>query len=156
ALIALGVRFYGVWAPPATPTAPDRGPARPADGAGPAAAPPAPPAQPPTAYSPIATNHLFNPLRTQAAAAPTGPARPDEPAVPKGPPPPRPRLYGVILGGELPRAFLEDPRTKKISGYQIGDSVAGSKLEEIKADRVVMRGDGESFEVLLRDPSKPR
>jgi hypothetical protein len=34
--------------------------------------------------------------------------------------------------------------------------VADSRVEQIDADRVLMRRRGESFEVLLRDPSKPK
>jgi hypothetical protein len=54
------------------------------------------------------------------------------------------------------RAYLEDVQRRRVFAYSTGDSVAGSQLEQIRADRVVLRRGNETFEVLLRDPSKPR
>jgi hypothetical protein len=43
-----------------------------------------------------------------------------------------------------------------VLGYQVGDSVAGGKLDKIGDDRVqISRSDG-VMEVMLRDPAKPR
>jgi hypothetical protein len=62
----------------------------------------------------------------------------------------------VVVDGKASRAYLEDPSTKRVFGYQVGDSVAGGKLEEIADDRIqISRSDGQ-MEVMLRDPTKPR
>jgi hypothetical protein len=93
----------------------------------------------------IASGNLFNPSRssTGAAAEPTGP---------------RPLLYGVVAGeGAKSRAYVEDPVTKMVRGYQVGDTVAGWRLDQIREDRVVIAGTERGMlEVLLRDPGKPR
>ena len=93
----------------------------------------------------IASGNLFNPSRssTGAAAEATGP---------------RPLLYGVVSGeGANSRAYVEDPVTKVVRGYQIGDTVAGWRLDQIREDRVVIAGaERGTLEVLLREPGKPR
>jgi len=93
----------------------------------------------------IASGNLFDQSRSSAGAAtePTGP---------------RPLLYGVVAGeGVKGRAYLEDPVTKVVRGYQIGDTVAGWRLAKIREDRVVIAGaERGMLEVLLRDPTKPR
>ncbi len=107
-------------------------------------------------FAVIAERNLFSPSRTEAPPEPPR-AVTGTPTAPPAPPAPKPRLYGVVLGsrsGGL--AYLEDPRTRKVFGYTVGDSVAESRLERIDADRVVMRRGGEVFEILLRDPTKPR
>lgn len=46
---------------------------------------------------------------------------------------------------------------RAVRGYQIGDTVAGWRLEQIREDRVVITGaERGTLEVLLRDPIKPR
>jgi len=93
----------------------------------------------------IASGNLFDPSRSSAglAAEPTGP---------------RPFLYGVVAGeGVKSRAYVEDPVTKVVRGYQIGDTVAGWRLDQIREDRVVIAGaERGMLEVLLREPGKPR
>ncbi|MGH7318321.1 MAG: type II secretion system protein N [Candidatus Rokuibacteriota bacterium] len=116
----------------------------------------APEPAPVATFAVIAERNLFSPSRTEAPPEPPRPVT-ATPTAPPAPPAPKPRLYGVVLGsrnGGL--AYLEDPRTRKVFGYTVGDSVAESRLERIEADRVVMRRAGEVFEVLLRDPTKPR
>jgi hypothetical protein len=73
------------------------------------------------------------------------------------PPGGRPLLYGVVTGaGVGSRAYVEDPVTKRVRGYQIGDRVAGWRLDQIREDRVVIAGPGpERLEVRLRNPAKP-
>lgn len=65
-------------------------------------------------------------------------------------------LHGVMLDGEQSRAYLDDPIAKRVFGYAVGDQVAGGRLERILEDRVVIRGPMGTFEILLRDPSKPQ
>ncbi len=156
----LGVELHRIWT--AAPAA--AAPAGPPSGAveRPSAPAPAPAARPPapsgSASMVIAERNLFSPTRAEvlpeppkptqtATAAPQPPARPVE----------KPRLYGVVIGADGgSRAYLWDPQTKKVFGYKVGDSLADSRVEEIGGDRVVMRRGDDVFEVLLRDPSKPR
>jgi len=94
----------------------------------------------------VASKNLFSPSRTDVVAIETA----SQPAAP------RPILHGVVVDEAKSRAFLEDPTTKRVFGYAIGDNVGGGKLETIRADRVgIARPDG-LIEVMLRDPSKPR
>ena len=91
--------------------------------------------------------YLFSPSRTEGAP---------EVAKPVVPLPPKPILLGVVVDGPASRAYLEDPSTKRVFGYQVGDSVAGGKLQKIADDRIqISRTDG-MMDVLLRDPTKPR
>ena len=100
-----------------------------------------------TAYNVIVAKYLFSPSRTEGAP---------EVAKPVVPLPPKPILLGVVVDGPSSRAYLEDPSTKRVFGYQVGDSVAGGKLEKITDDRIqISRSDG-VMDVLLRDPAKPR
>jgi hypothetical protein len=98
-------------------------------------------------YNVIVAKHLFNPSRSEGGSAQ---------ATPAAPPPPKPVLLGVVVDGPQSRAYLEDPTTKRVFGYRIGDSVAGGRLDKISDDKVVIvRSDG-AVEVMLRDPSKPK
>jgi type II secretion system (T2SS) protein C len=100
------------------------------------------------AYNVIVTKHLFNPSRSEAASTAAG--------TPAAPPPPKPILLGVVVDGPKSRAYLEDTSTKRVFGYQIGDTIAGGRIDQITEDKVVIvRADG-STEVLLHDPSKPK
>jgi hypothetical protein len=94
----------------------------------------------------IVSGNLFDPSRSSAGAA-------------AGPTGPRPLLYGVVAGeGVSGRAYVEDPVTKVVRGYKIGDTVAGWRLAQIREDRVVIAGadHGGMLEVLLREPGKPK
>jgi hypothetical protein len=150
--LVLGVRLYETWSarPPAAP--PDPSPPAAASEAPP---PPAAPARPPlTAYAIVAERNLFSSTRTES---PPEPPRPAQAATPAAPPAPRPRLHGVVLLPEgRGRAYLEDVQRRRVHAYSVGDVVGDARLEQIKADRVVLRRGGESFEVLLYDPAKPR
>jgi hypothetical protein len=95
----------------------------------------------------IAGRNLFSPSRSEApAGAPTAQAQPG----------PKPLLHGVVLDDGRSRAYIEDPTTKRVFGYALGDQVAGGRLEAIRDDRVVIARPGGQLEVLLRDPSKPK
>jgi hypothetical protein len=123
--------------PPARRTAPP--PPAPA-----ASAPPA--AEPASSFTMVATRNLFSPTRSEAPVA----------AAPGAPQLPRPNLYGIILRDGAPVAYLEDPASKRVGGYRVGDAVAGGTLKRIGADHVVLtRAEGD-ISVRLRDPSKPR
>lgn len=95
-------------------------------------------------YGVVATKNLFNPNRSEAVA--------QAGALPVV----KPVLQGVVINSTTRLAYLEDPLTKRVFGYKTGDTVAGGRLEQIEADRVViMRPDG-PLEVRLKDPSKPK
>ncbi len=118
-----------------------------------AVAPSAPsaPAAPPSAgagsYGVIASRNLFSPTRSEAPPAP-----PPAPVVNL----PKPNLFGVIFQEAGPVAYLEDPVTKRVARYRIGDTIAGGTLQSIDSDSVVLsRPDGQ-IAVRLHDPSRPR
>ena len=114
----------------------------------PAAAPAAPAATPPAGgYTVVATRNLFSPTRTEAPPPPPASA-----AVIL----PKPSLYGVVLRDGAPIAYLEDPVTKRVAGYRIGDTVAGGTVATIADDSVMLaRPDGQ-IAVRLHDPTRPR
>ncbi len=112
-------------------------------------------------YSTIADKNLFSPTRTERGPEPTPtvtPAKmmptPPPPALP--PPPPKPYLNGVVILETGAVAYMEDPTTKKVAAYRVGDTVAGGTIESIAPDHVVLDRPSGRLEVRLRDPGKPR
>jgi hypothetical protein len=102
----------------------------------------------PGAYAMVAQRNLFSPTRTEAPPTPTAGAS-ASPAV-------KPNLFGVVLRDGAPIAYLEDPTTKRVAGYRVGDNVAGGTVQTISADSVsITRPDGK-LDVRLRDPGRPR
>ena len=104
---------------------------------------------PAQAYSVIAARNLFSPTRSES----TGPATPGGAAqalIAK------PNLHGVVLREGSPIAYMEDPLTKRIAGYRVGDPIAGGTVQTISADAVVISRPDGMVDVRLRDPSKPR
>lgn len=99
------------------------------------------------AYASVPARNLFSP--TRAESAPTTTASASSPAV-------KPSLYGVVLREGAPIAYLEDPSTKRVAGYRVGDAVAGGTVQTISADSVVINRPDGSLDVRLRDPGKPR
>ena len=106
------------------------------------------PRQQPGAYATVAARNLFSPTRTESPPTATAAAA--------APPAVKPNLYGVVLRDGAPLAYLEDPSTKRVAGYQVGDSVAGGTVQTISADSVVIARPDGNLDVRLRDPSKPR
>lgn len=135
-------------------TTPQRSPRRAATVTRTAPAPPpaqAPaPAPPAGAYGVITARNLFSPTRTEAPPPPATAAAPVAINLPK------PNLYGVVLQEGTPIAYLEDPVTKRVARYRIGDNVAGGTLRAISPDSVMLsRPDGQ-INVRLHDPTRPR
>jgi hypothetical protein len=98
-------------------------------------------------YNVIAAKSLFNPSRSEDTS--TG-------ATPAAPLPPKPVLHGLVVDGQRSVAYLEDPVSKRVLAYRVGDAVAGGTLEKIGDDRIeIRRADGQ-MDVLLRDPGKPK
>ena len=143
---ALCVLYIGrqLMAPMPLPTAPRSRPAPAAPPSGQVEASRAPAA----AYTVVSARNLFSPTRSEAPA--TGVAGGAAPPMVK------PNLYGVVLRDGAPIAYMEDPATKRVAGYRVGDSITGGTLKTISADSVVIaRPDGQ-VDVRLRDPGKPR
>ena len=63
---------------------------------------------------------------------------------------PLPILRGIVLlpSGEG-RAYFEDPLTGVLGGYGLRDTVGGSKIEQIREDRVVLRRESGLVQILL-------
>lgn len=97
----------------------------------------------PEAFAAIAAQNPFNPGRSETATTASV-------AVVK------PILHGIVIQGAVSRAFLEDPSVKRVSGYSVGDTVGGGRIQKIADDRVVIARPEGMVEVLLQDPSKPR
>jgi Type II secretion system protein C len=99
------------------------------------------------AYTSVAARNLFSPTRTEAP--PTTTTAATSPAV-------KPNLFGIILRDGAPVAYLEDPTTKRVAGYRVGDTMAGGTVQTISADSVVIARPDGNMDVRLRDPGKPR
>ena len=121
--------------PPAASASLARGPA----------ATPAGARAPLASYAVIGTKSLFSPARTEGEAA-AGPAQSG----------PKPFLYGVVLATDLSIAYLEDPGSKRVTGYRVGDAIAGGTLTVIAPDHIVLKRSDGMVDVPLRDPAKPR
>lgn len=117
--------------------------------AAPTSAPAAEARLPAQAYNVIASRNLFSPTRSEAPG----------PGIAGGGAPvlvAKPALHGVVLREGSPIAYLEDPLTKRIAGYRIGDPIAGGTVQTISADAVMISRPDGMVDVRLRDPSKPR
>src|SRR5262245_18811944 len=107
------------------------------------------PRLPAQAYNVIASRNLFSPTRSEAPG----------PGIAGGSAPvlvAKPALHGVVLREGSPIAYLEDPLTKRIAGYRIGDPIAGGTVQTISADTVMIARPDGMVDVRLRDPSKPK
>ena len=107
---------------------------------------PAPEAPPTGGYTIVASRNLFSPTRTEAPVTQSA----------AGPPVQKPNLFGIILRDGAPVAYLEDPTTKRVAGYRLGDAVAGGTVTQIGTDHVLLNRPEGDVSVRLRDPSKPR
>ncbi len=94
-------------------------------------------------YSVVATRNLFSPNRSESGVQTGMTASPLF-------------LYGVVIGDGVRVAYLENPVTKRLAEYRVGDPVAGGQLDQIEADHVVIRQGGVRLTVMLRDPRKPQ
>ena len=98
---------------------------------------------PASAYNVVAARNLFSPTRTEA---------PSSTSV-TGLPVARPNLFGVVvrsIGASV--AYLEDPTTKRVAGYRVGDKIQGATVQAIKADGVTIDGPGGPMDVRLHEP----
>jgi hypothetical protein len=114
----------------------------------PPGAPPAAPA--PGNYTVVTSRNLFSPTRTEAPVTPVVATPPPAPVLPK------PNLFGVVLQDSTPIAYLEDPVTKRVARYRVGDSVAGGTVQTIGQDTVVLARPEGPVTVRLHDPTRPK
>ena len=105
------------------------------------------PRAPAGAYTVVAARNLFNPSRSESAGGATTVAA--SPLV-------RPNLFGIVVRDGASIAYLEDPVTKRVVGYRVGDKVIGGTVQTIKSDSVVIERPEGPMDVRLRDPGKPR
>lgn len=144
AALSVGFSVYIIGQMTAAPSSP--APARPAMALAAVGSPVGDPvAASPALYSTIGSRNLFSPTRadtqkTDAALTIVGQLN----------------LFGVALAGEHSIAYLEDPVSKRVFGYRLGDSVAGGVIRAIEADRVVLERLNQRLDVQLHDPSRPR
>ena len=117
----------------------------------PAAAPAAPAAVTAGSYAVVASRNLFSPTRTEAPVAPVAAAPP-----PPAPILPKPNLFGVVLQDSTPIAYLEDPVSKRVARYRVGDSVAGGTVQAIGSDTVTLARPEGQVVVRLHDPTRPK
>jgi hypothetical protein len=61
----------------------------------------------------------------------------------------RPHLQGIVIGDGGAVAYIQNPRTKGVAAYRVGDTLGTSVLETIEEDRVVLRGPNETFELRI-------
>jgi len=101
---------------------------------------------PAAAYNAVASHNLFSPTRTEGASM----------AGATGMPVVKPNLFGVIVRENGSVAYLEDPTTKRVAGYRIGDRILGGTVQAIKGDVVTLDVPGGPMDVRLHDPGKPR
>ncbi|HMH53161.1 MAG TPA: type II secretion system protein N [Candidatus Acidoferrum sp.] len=150
--VVIALAFAGLIARELT-SAPPPGPAsRPQPAASGTAATPAasPGSSAAQNYSAVASRNLFSPTRSEAPPAPVTPAAPPAPILPK------PNLFGVILIEGTPVAYLEDPVSKRVARYRVGDSVAGGTVKSIESDTVMLLRPEGQVTVRLHDPTRPK
>jgi hypothetical protein len=101
---------------------------------------------PAAAYNVVASRNLFSPTRTEAPSSSVIAAAPVV----------KPNLFGVVVRDSGSIAYLEDPTTKRVAGYRVGDRILGGTVQSIKADAVTIDAPGGAMDVRLHDPGRPR
>ena len=132
-------------------------PANPSKAAVAAANVEAKPVQPAEAYGIIAEKNIFNPERKDFPSLALIVAEQPKQAV-------RPQviLSGVVISDDYQAASVSSPGRVLRKGeretitLKLGDKIGEYKLAKIGNDRITMETAGDSFEVLLHDPRKPR
>lgn len=106
-------------------------------------------------YSELAGRNIFSPERKEFSTSPTDGAR--KPLA-------RPQviLYGVTIAGDFKSATLVQSGRPLRKGeremltLKVGESIGEYKLAKVLPDRVTLEAEGDSFEVLLYDPARPK
>ena len=108
-------------------------------------------------YNLIAEKNIFSPERKDFPIPAAAAAEAKKPMV-------RPQivLYGVAIGKDYQSAIVVNPgRTlrkgeRETLDLKVGAKIGGYRLAKILPDRITMKGDGDSFEVLLDDSNNPK
>ena len=111
-------------------------------------------ATPRDVYKAIAEKNIFHPERQEFPLIATEQARSSA----------RPQiaLYGIVVGRDYQSATIVSPGKPLMKGereaktVKVGDRIGDYRVEKIQEDRIVMESAGDSFEVLLYDPSAPK
>jgi len=103
---------------------------------------------PPTAavYAMVGSRNVFSPTRTDTQKVDPAVTIVGQPL----------NLFGVVLAGDRSIAYLEDPVTKRVYAYRLGDSVGGGTIRAIEASHVVLERRNQRLDVQLHDPSRPK
>lgn len=64
----------------------------------------------------------------------------------------RPVLYGIVLRGDASVAYMEDPRTRRVTGFKLGDAVGGAVVEAIEERHVTLRTPSGAVDLRVDDP----
>lgn len=91
------------------------------------------------------------PAEPVASAAPRAAAGPVA-AAPRREPASRPILYGIVLRGEDSVAYMEDPRTGRVSGFKRGDRVGAGVLATIEERHVTIQAPSGAVQIRVDDP----
>jgi AMIN domain len=92
--------------------------------------------------------------KASAASRPRAQAPPARPSVEPMPAGGRPRLQGIVLRESGAVAYIQNPQTKGVAGYRVGDDLGGSILEAIEEDHVVLKS--ATDRIVLRIAPLPR
>jgi len=110
----------------------------------------------PKRYKSISEKNLFSPDRKEFPVL-LGPADAKKP-----PARPNVTLYGVVVADEFSSAVVNNPTRRADRGdrdtmsVKVGDKVGEYRVSKILGDRINLEMEGDSFDVLLYDPAKPK
>ena len=156
-VLGLGFENYEIWSQSASMIIKREVPKKP-DGK-PETFPPAlaPKEAPPReGYKVVAEKNIFNPERKEFPVA-AGDDVSKRPNVR-----PQVTLYGVVVSGDYQSATVVNPGRPLQKGereartVRVGEKIGDYKVAKILEDRIVMENAGDTFEVLLYDPSAPK
>jgi type II secretory pathway component PulC len=108
-------------------------------------------------YRVVWERNIFSPKREEFLLVAPIPSGQEKPA---GRPPVI--LHGVVVGDNYQSASVSSPGRSLRKGeretmiLKIGDSIGGYRLAKVMEDRITVEAAGDSFEVLLYDPKKPK
>lgn len=103
-------------------------------------------------YILVAEKNIFNPERKEFPLVPSGPE------AKKSIVRPQIILYGVTISGDYKSSFIVNPGRplrkgeREMMTLKVGENIGEYKLVKILADRIMMEGAEDSFEVFLYDP----
>jgi len=110
----------------------------------------------PAVYGVISQKNIFHPERKEfPIILPPDPAK-------KAATRPNLTLFGVAIGESIQSALINNPTRRADKGeretmsVKVGDRVGEYTVKEIQSDRISLESSGDSFDVLLYDPSRQK